>query len=307
MNDPLTPHTPDTEVTHFRSEWPIKLIGGKAVGKFQWYLRLAGLIFLGLLVSIALGVVVGVIANNGDAAILVALFLFIASVFVALIYVRRRVVRTAVLQLDNERFNVVDGSKTVASWSCKDIGRVHCDMVAQGVGLAAAIPSGFDRITVEHKNDSIVFQMHHEAALDCVEAIKAITRSTVYTGPMTEAHVPTASDRPEQVWRTQLRSEFRSALSQIAFGLFGSAYLCLFVYGVLTRQQPQGQLGFLLLMIVVALFGPFLLYIGIRGLFTYFSRRRRFAKLSKNCQTDAINDLISEIYGELNSSQNNTR
>lgn len=290
-----------------QSEWPIWLIGGTAVGKFRWYLRLVGLILLGSAASITIGVISGLLSDNGDAGILIATFLFVGSVVGALIHVKRRVARPATLRLDGHSFNVVSESQEIASWSCVDISRVHCDVIARGVGLAAAIPSGFVKIRVNHENDSIVFKMDREAALNCVECLKTLTTNTVYTDPTTGPYTPEDSDRPEQVWRTKLRSEFRSALSEIAFGLFGSAYLCLFVYGILKRQQPQGRVGFLVLMVPVALFGPFLLYSGVRRLFICFSRRKRFAQLSKHGQVEAINDLISQIYGNADSSRNDAR
>lgn len=306
MNSSPTSQAINSTEPSVASEWPIKLLGGTVVGKFRWYLRLAGLILLGLVVSIAIGVIVGLLANSGDVGILTALAFFIASVFVALAFVKRRVARLATLRLSNESLKIVTGNSTIVNWPGNDVGRVDCNWIASGVGIAAVIPSDFCQITIEHrKSKSVVFELHREAALACVATMKPLTANAIYTGPMIEPHVPTNSDCSDQVWRTKLRSEFRDALKEIAFGLFGSAYLCLFSYGILTGKRPQGDFRFIILMILIALVGPFLLYLGVRHMFTYNSRRRRFSKLSKQGRNDLINELISEIYGSQDSPWSN--
>lgn len=308
MNDSRSSHRPDT-IQHCQlPAWPIKLIGGTAVGKFGWYLRLAGLIFLGLIVSIVIGVIVGLLSKNGDAGILTITFCFILGVVAALLYVKSRVARPATVLLAAEALKIRVGNDTIADWKLVDIRSVSSAPLVNHIGLQAALPSSFSKIIIEHgPYDSIVFEMHDAAASNFVATMSTLTRNAVYTGLMTATHVPNASERPIQVWQTKLRSEFRKALSEIGFGLFGSGYLCLFVNMILTGRRPEGRLGLILLMMLVSLFGPFLLFSGTKGLFTYFSRRRRFTKLSKQSKNEAINQLLTELYGKSDSSEEHSR
>lgn|GEM_PF-4767441 len=98
-------------------------------------------------------------------------------------------------------------------------------------------------------------------------------------------------------WQARLHSEFREALSSIGFGLFGTFFLGLFAYGFLVGRAPQGRIGVILLMGVAALVGPFLLFAGVKELLKYYSRRRRFAALSKANDHKGIDELVLEIYG----------
>ena len=296
MDSSLPSHRPIEAGVALTSQWPVTLTGGTVTGKFKWYVRVFGLCLLGAFLSVVIGVVVGLLFNSGDVGILTATGLFVVSALGALYYGRRQVVKHAVILLNQESFAVVSETRTIVNWSCQEIRRVQCDWIRQGAGF---LPSGFDKVSVECKGASIVFAMDHEDALECVETMKTITTNSVYTGAMIESHVPSTSDRPDQVWRTKLRAELRNACWLIAFGLFGSAFLYLLIYAIWTGQPLlRGGIRGLVLMIFAAIFGPFSLFLGVKFLIVYFSRRRRFNELSKEGRITDVNDLISEIYNE---------
>ena len=276
--------------------WSIRLGGGTAVKPFQWYLLLAGLIVLGLFASVLPGVAIGLIANNGDVGVLTSTFFFAASVVTAFVYVRRRITRYATIDLFTG-VRIKTDKKVIVNWNFAEIHTVHWNFVGKGAGLSAAIPSGTDILKVEHQNDSIVFQMDHDAATECVEAIKTRAKNAVFVGSLGDSHVPSDSDRVDQVWRSKLRSEFRDALRSIALGILGCGLLGLFGYLIFTGQRPKGKVVLMLIWLVIALLGPYLLYSGIAELAVYFSRRKRFNELSKQGSDIAVNELIAELYG----------
>ena len=221
--------------------WSIRLGGGTAVKPFQWYLLLAGLIVLGLFASVLPGVAIGLIANNGDVGVLTSTFFFAASVVTAFVYVRRRITRYATIDLFTG-VRIKTDKKVIVNWNFAEIHTVHWNFVGKGAGLSAALPSGTDILKVEHQNDSIVFQMDHDAATECVEAIKTRAKNAVFVGSLGDSHVPSDSDRVDQVWRSKLRSEFRDALRSIALGVLGCGLLGLFGYLIFTGQRPKGRL-----------------------------------------------------------------
>lgn len=140
------------------------------------------------------------------------------------------------------------------------------------------------------------FAIEHEAAMDCVAVVTELADNAIVCSTFASNKVPAASDHPDRIWRKKLKMELTESLALTGVGLPGTGILTLAVLSFPQGRMPQERVGTILVAVLLAVMGPFLLLVGVRLLLRCLWRWRRFSALDRRGNLEGINQLIAELY-----------